>query len=182
MGIPLSERLPVKPKIVAAPPPALARAIIPAAQIFIGQPAKSPAAPVFVQPRGVKVVTSYGQPAPKPALPVGNVSPAIATASEASAAIAAQSPANAARIAWLDKMKNTKPFSGSFVVPGGSAPTTVKVTGGACLIDGQGYQVSKDGRAVLNRSGQIIGEIVAGVLRLPSAAFIAEMKQYGEVY
>lgn len=104
--------------------------------------------------------------------------PATATSAQALAAIAQQDSAAKSRAVWIAKMKALKPYNGVVSVAG--VKYTVK--NGSLSFGGVNYQVSKDGRAVINRNLAIVGEIKGGIMGKPTAAFLAEMKQYGEAY
>ena len=83
----------------------------------------------------------------------------------------------AKRVAMLNKFSVMKPFNGWVTVP--NPLRRLPITNGSLRLGSEVYAVAKDGRAVMNRSRVIVGQIVAGRMQKPSAAFIEEMKILG---
>lgn len=97
---------------------------------------------------------------------------------DALAAIAMQGEAEKRRADLIKNMKNLKPYNGKVLIAGKTYP----IKGGNLTFGGVGYQVSKDGRAVINRDLLLVGEIRGGVLNKPTKEFLNEMKAFGEAY
>ena len=78
----------------------------------------------------------------------------------------------------VKKFKNLPPWSGRITIAG----RRYNVTRGTLVFNHNAYQVSKDGKAVVNKNGLVIGEIVNGVMREPSQELLKELSLIGEVY